>query len=301
MLRGNDKQAIFVDDADRHELEELVEEGVSRFGHCIHAYCWMGNHIHMAIQVGEIPLSKIMHNLSFRYTSYFNWRHGRVGHVFQGRYKALLIDADSRLQELVRYIHLNPVRAGIVTDAVDFEWSGHRVYLGLAHKEWISTEAVLSLFGSDGEQARRSYAEFVATESTMHPAPDFKRGTHAGVLIGDDAFAQKTLASTRHLDKPTPPSLATICAAVGKVAGISDASFTGPNRDHATTLARGAAAYLAMQLSAGSLAELSTLVGRDPATLSREAKKIRHAGPGSPGRMLAAKAEHFLKSATMQA
>jgi chromosomal replication initiation ATPase DnaA len=135
----------------------------------------------------------------------------------------------------------------------------------------------------------------------MHPAPDFKRGTHAGVLIGDDAFAQKTLAATRHLDKPTPPSLATICAAVGKVAGISDASFMGPNRDHATALARGAAAYLATQLGAGSLAELSTLVGRDPATLSREAKKIRHADPGSPGRVLAAKAEHFLKSATMQA
>jgi REP element-mobilizing transposase RayT len=149
MLRGNDKQAIFIDDADRRELEALVEDGVDRFGHRIHAYCWMGNHIHMAIQLGEIPLSKIMHNLSFRYTSYFNWRHARVGHVFQGRYKALLIDADSRLQELVRYIHLNPVRAGIVADAVDFEWSGHRVYLGLAHKEWISTETVLSLFGSD--------------------------------------------------------------------------------------------------------------------------------------------------------
>jgi REP element-mobilizing transposase RayT len=301
MLRGNDKQAIFIDDADRRELEALVEDGVDRFGHRIHAYCWMGNHIHMAIQLGEIPLSKIMHNLSFRYTSYFNWRHARVGHVFQGRYKALLIDADSRLQELVRYIHLNPVRAGIVADAVDFEWSGHRVYLGLAHKVWISTEAVLSLFGSDREQARQSYAEFVATESATHPAPDFKRGTHAGMLIGDDAFAQKTLTAARHPDKPTAPSLTAICAAVSMAAGVSDTSFRGTNRDHATTLARGAAAYLATQLGAGSLVELSALVGRDPSTLSREATKVRHAGPASPGRLLAAKAEHFLKSATMQA
>jgi REP element-mobilizing transposase RayT len=301
MLRGNDKQAIFIDDADRRELEELVEDGVGRFGHRIHAYCWMGNHIHMAIQVGEISLSKIMHNLSFRYTSYFNWRHARVGHVFQGRYKALLIDADSRLQELVRYIHLNPVRAGIVADAVDFEWSSHRIYLGLAHKEWISTEAVLSLFGSDRGQARRSYAEFVATESVTHPAPDFKRGTHAGMLIGDDAFAQKTLAAARHVEKPTAPSLAAICTAVGMAAGVSDSSLRGADRDHATTLARGAAAYLATHFCAGSLVELSALVGRDPSTLSREATKVRHANPASPGRLLAAKAEQILKYTTMQA
>jgi len=96
MLRGNGGQSIFLSDEDRDAFEALVAQGVSRFGHRIHAYCcWMGNHVHLAIQVAETPLSKIMQNLAFRYTRWFNRREQRIGHLFQGRFKALLVDADS--------------------------------------------------------------------------------------------------------------------------------------------------------------------------------------------------------------
>jgi hypothetical protein len=89
----------------------LLQEGVEKYGHRVHAFCLMTNHVHLAIQVGEVPLSRIMQNIGFRYTTYLNRRKKRTGHIFQGRYKALLIDADSYLLELVRYIHCNPVRA----------------------------------------------------------------------------------------------------------------------------------------------------------------------------------------------
>jgi REP element-mobilizing transposase RayT len=116
ILRGNGGQTIFFDDKDRTRFCFLVQEGIERFGHRIHAFCLMSNHVHLAIQVGEVSLSRILQNLSFRYTRWVNGRQSRTGHLFQGRYKAVLVDADIYLQVLTRYIHLNPVRAGIVKE-----------------------------------------------------------------------------------------------------------------------------------------------------------------------------------------
>lgn len=122
MLRGVDGQDIFVDDSDRLRLEALVADGVQRFGHRIHAYCWMGNHIHLALQVDNTPLSKIMHNMSFRYASYFNWRHQRVGHLFQGRFRSILVDSDGYLLQLVRWRYLRFVAmSDSLQDEPDFK------------------------------------------------------------------------------------------------------------------------------------------------------------------------------------
>ena len=98
----------------------------------------MSNRVHLAAQVGEFPLCRIMQHLGFRYTQWFNRRHMRVGHLFQGRYQAVLVDADSYLLELVRYIHLNPVRAGLVKAPERYySWSGHRAYLGKVRLDWL--------------------------------------------------------------------------------------------------------------------------------------------------------------------
>ncbi len=100
MLRGNGGQDIFFCPEDRYHLFILMQEGIERFGHRVHAFCLMSNHIHLVIQVSDIPLSRIMQNLSFRYPRWVNSRHKRMGHLFQGRYKALLVDGDSYLLEL---------------------------------------------------------------------------------------------------------------------------------------------------------------------------------------------------------
>jgi len=129
MLRSNAGQAIFYNDEDRYHLYLLLQEGMSRYGHRIHGFCLMSNHVHLAVQVGEEPLSKIMQNLSFRYTRWVNRKQKRIGHLFQGRYKAILVEQDSYLLELVRYIHLNPVRAKMVRQPSAYSWSG--VFNGL--------------------------------------------------------------------------------------------------------------------------------------------------------------------------
>lgn len=102
----------------------------------------MKNHVHLAIRVREIPLYKIIQNLSFRYTRYINKKKSQIGHLFQGRYKAILIDVDSYLLELVRYLHLNPVRAKLVTNPADYNWSGHNSYIGKKRESRITVDLV---------------------------------------------------------------------------------------------------------------------------------------------------------------
>jgi len=130
ILRGNARQNVFFTAADRKYFFNLLAEGVVRFGYRVHAFCLMTNHLHLALQVSDIELSAGMQNLSFRYTRYLNTRRGQVGHVFDGRFKAFLVDQDRYGLALVRYLHLNPVRAKIVRTPDAYTWSSHRAYLG---------------------------------------------------------------------------------------------------------------------------------------------------------------------------
>jgi hypothetical protein len=121
----------------------------------------MNNHVHLAVQVGDISLSKIMQNLSFRYTQYSNRKQNKTGHLFQGRYKAILVDADDYLLELVRYIHLNPYRVGLVSEVDDLQWTSHASYAENLEVPLLTTDWVLSQFGSDVDSARARYRKFI--------------------------------------------------------------------------------------------------------------------------------------------
>jgi len=194
MLRGNGGQPIFLIDDNRDAFDELIAEGVSCFGHRIHVCCWMGNHAHLALQVADTPLSKIMQNLAFRYTRFINRREKRIGHLFQGRFKALLVDADSYLLELVRYIHLNPARAKLVADPADCAWSGHLAYLGKSRKEWLTTDGVLSQFADSNGPARWRYAAFVRDSLHEGHREEFHRERAEGAIRGEDRFVENVVS-----------------------------------------------------------------------------------------------------------
>jgi REP element-mobilizing transposase RayT len=181
MLRGNAGQALFVDDEDCYHLYLLIQQGVERYGHRIHGFCCMTNHIHLAIQVAEEPLSRIMQNLSFRFTRWYNKRQIRTGHLFQGRYKAIVVDADPYLLALVRYIHLNPVRAGLVKNAKEYAWSGHRAYLGIDTLPWLETGWVLGQFAKPLKTARQRYKDFVEAGKQEGYQGAFHQGGEMGV------------------------------------------------------------------------------------------------------------------------
>jgi len=139
MLRGNGGQDIFFSPEDRYRLFLLIQGGLERFRHRVHAFCLMNNHIHLAVQVSDISLSRIVQNLSFRYTRWVNSQQKRMGHLFQGRHKAVLVGRDNYLLELVRYIHLNPVRTGLVMRAEDYAFDiGEADMCGASRKRSFS-------------------------------------------------------------------------------------------------------------------------------------------------------------------
>ena len=193
MMRGNGGQDIFYSDQDRYRIYLLLQEGISRFDYRVHAFCLMKNHVHLAIQVADIPLSKIIQNLSFRYTRWVNKILGCTGHLFQGRYKAVLVDQDSYLLQLVRYIHLNPLRVGLIKDPAEYLFSSHRCYCGLEVLPWLTTDWILGQFGNNLKQARQQYIEFVLDGIALGYQKEFHQGESDARVLGDDDFFEKVL------------------------------------------------------------------------------------------------------------
>ena len=159
--RGNRRQGIFLDEKDLQRFLAYLTDCKKRFPFRLYAYALLKNHLHLLIEVEQTPLSRIMHSLLFAYANYFNKRHGEVGHLFQGRYKAILCDKDAYLLELVRYIHLNPVRANMVKRPEDYQWSGHLSYLGGGGQGLIDEGFVLDQFSRNRSFARGKYRRFV--------------------------------------------------------------------------------------------------------------------------------------------
>jgi putative transposase len=130
--RGDRREPIFVDDTDRAALLNVIAQAAQRFDFSALAYCLMGNHYHFVFHTGQANLSRSMRHINGVFTQTFNRRHGKVGHLFQGRFKSILVDRDSYLMEVCRYVELNPVRAGMVDHAQDWPWSSYRAHAGLA-------------------------------------------------------------------------------------------------------------------------------------------------------------------------
>lgn len=161
--RGDGKDDIYLRDSDRELFLEVLENVKKRFNWALHAYCLMDNHYHLLVETPDGNLSKGMRHLNGVYTQCFNREHGRVGHVFQGRYKAILVQKESYLLELARYIVLNPVRARMVKEAKDWFWSSYRYTAGLEKTiNWLSVDWILSTFSDRRRDAIQQYEEFVA-------------------------------------------------------------------------------------------------------------------------------------------
>jgi len=187
--RGNARSEIYLDDEDRLNWLELFNDVCSRFNWICHAYCLMSNHYHVVVETVEGNLSKGMRQLNGVYTQTFNRKHRRVGHVFQGRYKAILVEKDSYLLELSRYVVLNPVRAQMVKDVADWPWSSYRATIGQVpplkclHVDWL-----LSQLGSEREQAIVRYQNFVRAGIGLPPVWEKLKNQ---IFLGEKAFVER--------------------------------------------------------------------------------------------------------------
>ena len=169
--RGNARAPIFTDDTERRHFLALLADVALHDNWLCHAFCLMDNHYHLVLETPDGNLSKGMRQLNGIYTQQFNQAHQRVGHLFQGRYKAILVERDHYLLTLCRYVVLNPVRAGMVADVEAYRWSSYRATVGLSPcPEWLQTDWVLGQFSSDRRQAQQLYSQFVQ-EGMDQPSP----------------------------------------------------------------------------------------------------------------------------------
>jgi len=266
VLRGNHRRAIFDDGGDYHRFEDILAHALDRYGADLFAYCWMTNHVHLAIRIAEAPLGAVMGIVASRYARAKQRPLETTGHLFERRYRARLVDADRYLLALVRYIHLNPVRAHLVTDPRDYRWSSHRAYLGAPYPHWLRPEMVLRVLGPTADAARTAYRRL------MNEMPDdAERDVIAASARPGRRRRGKTDPSSRTdtpVERGVSRSLDAIVAAVAIEHGVAVPDLLSKRRHAVLVRARAEIARQALREGVANLSQVARHFERAPSTLS---------------------------------
>lgn len=257
ICRGNNRQAIYRDDGDRrHYLEKLSYYCQDKKVDLL-AYCLLPNHVHLLLETPEGNLSKMMQPLQTSYTMYFNKRHGRSGHLFEQRYKAMLVDRDNYLLQVSRYIHLNAVSAQLAGRPQDFRWSSYGAYLNEKGMLGLKTETVLGqMSGSRGRQLQqyREYVEGRRGKRFRNPAPQVRQQSY----VGDEDFVEAIQKlATRSAATERRHSLRRIVKSVSAVTGVEEPEMRQRQRREAVKASRELVCYIARHHGEVSMEELA--------------------------------------------
>ena len=309
MARGNDRRRIFVDDKDRRQFVELLGEWVERFGLRLHAYVLMENHYHLLVETPEANLSRAMQWLGVSYTMWFNRRHQRAGHLFQGRFTAMVLEAESAAVEVSRYLHLNPVRvaglglrradqqrsraglvgppaAAVVTQRLEqlrqYPWSSYRAYVGRGKAaSWLTRKAVLELAGGRRADQAANYQRYVELAVREGVVESPWERLEAGLVLGGREFVARLRARLRGDDREQPqlrrltvrPSWAQVVAVVEGLKGQRWDQFCEQHGDWG----RDVALYLGRRAGRMTLRELAGKAGGiDYVSVATAVRRISH-------------------------
>lgn len=287
--RGNARQPIFVDPTDRHTFLHLLGREIDQQGWRCYAYCLMDNHYHLLIETPDANLVCGMRRFNGAYAQHFNRRHQRVGHLLQGRYKSIIVERDSHLLELARYIVLNPVRAGTVAHPNAWPWSSYNATARhCPSPPWLQAEWLLGQWGQRACTAVEAYCEFVQ-EGIEADSPWTR--LEGQMWLGSAAFRERmaALIPTRSLDnvpacqtRPDRPSADDILTAVSEayaipVDGVLKRSYPEAFR---------AAVYLLRRVANLSLKEVAAMSSVSPSRVSQIQHQVEHGKPNTPLRAL---------------
>jgi len=190
--RGNERKRIYFAKKDYLKFREYIEDAQEKYGCVLHVYVFMTNHYHMILETPNANISKIMHFINGSYTNYINKKRDRSGHLFQGRYKSILIDRDNYLLELSRYIHLNPVRANIVEKPEEYINSSYRSYVGNRKDEIVHHDQILQMISADEKIAPKIYKQFVENGMGVDLENPFLK-IYGGSILGEKSFIKQAL------------------------------------------------------------------------------------------------------------
>jgi REP element-mobilizing transposase RayT len=271
VARGNRKENIFRTKGDYERYLDLLLRYKERYHYQLYAFVLMPNHLHLLMQTADINLSRIMQGLQQSYTAYFNLRYAAVGHLFQGRFKAILCDQDAYLLTLVKYIHLNPVRAEIAARIDDYPWSSHHAYLRKGQSaELVNADFVLNLFDPRKAFAVRRYQEFM--DDAVCADREEIYGTIDQRFLGDDQFVNaivdKTRSDIKDKRKPRRHSLENIMAVVETITGISREEMRSKGKLREISKARTIFSRVALNFSY-KVKEIAEFLEKDPSAVSR--------------------------------
>ena len=300
MVRGIERRALFRDDTDRADfvarLATLAESGALT----VYAWALLPNHAHLLVRTGTRPLARSMRSLLTGYAGAFNRRHHRVGHLFQNRYKSLVVEEEPYLLELVRYLHLNPVRATVLSDlrTLDrYPWTGHSALLGTVPRPWQATATILAQYGPSRRRARHAYRTFVAEGIPQGRRPELQGGglvRSAGgwaavtaLRRGREAYGgdERILGGTEFVEalrQAAPawtaasrrcPPLARVLTAVAAAVGCPPEALAGPTRTARVARAREGAAYLWCRVGGQVGRELAAALGLSHQAVSQAATR----------------------------
>ena len=304
ICRGIERRQIFADDADRDHFVERLANLLLETSTACFAWALIPNHFHLLVRTGDVPISRIMRRLLTSYAVHYNRRHRRSGHLFQNRYKSILCQEDPYLLELVRYIHLNPVRAKIISDFSELDhypYSGHSRLMGRIEDGWQDTEAVLILFGENKSSARTRYSDFVRNGLAMGKRPELTGGglvRSAGGwsalrslremkihlksderILGDSEFVDSVLAAARetmerqyHL-KAQGFSFDTIIARVSQIFDVPEERIRTSGKEPKRVRARSVAAYWAVRELCMAGTEVGMELGLTQPAVSRSVRR----------------------------
>jgi REP element-mobilizing transposase RayT len=306
MGRGVDRQVLFRDDRDRDDFLRRLGDLATVGAFTVYAWALLPNHFHLLVRTGTRPLARSMRSLLTGYAGAFNRRHKRVGHLFQNRYKSIVVEDDPYLLELVRYLHLNPLRAGIVPDLhalARYPYTGHGALCGTRPVHWQDTATVLVQFGQRGAAARAAYRAFVAAGVPQGQRHDLQGGglvrslggwqAVATLRQGREAYAadERVLGSSdfvehlrqaaeardtrQHHLQSRSPDLPALLDRVATAAQIAPTALAGGGRSRAVTRARDGLAYLWVDVLGRSGHTLAQALGVHPVSVYRAAQRGR--------------------------
>jgi putative transposase len=273
ITRGNQRQKIFKDEEDYRQYLEIVSRYKDLYKFRLYAYVLMNNHVHLLIETGETPLSKILQGINQSYTCRFNRKYKTVGHLFQGRYKAILCDRDSYLHSLVKYIHLNPVRARVVKTPEEYEWSSHSAYIKPVRRSILDEDQVLRMFSEYKGRARQLYQEYISDGIAVKREDIYT--TIDKRILGDERFIDHVMGKCETLVEPGRKereySLPAVAAAIGEVFGVTLNQMRQKGKDRGITHCRKLLSLVANEYGYRGR-EIAKYMGKDPALITRYIK-----------------------------
>jgi REP element-mobilizing transposase RayT len=265
--RGNHQQPLFRDVVDYRALDQIVAAALDPAHARLHAYCWMTNHIHLLVEIAELPLGVLMQRIGTRFARAMQKRVPTTGHLFENRYHARLVNVDEYFLVLLRYIHLNPVRAGMVAGPDQYPWSSHDIYCGRRQAVWVTTDFGLAFFASRTPEARRRYRRYL-DETT--PTDDLPTNPKEPRVLGSRTA---TAAGPRSAPPPPRKSLAALASDVCAECGTTLADLASTRRCSKLNHAREMFAARAVCERVATQREVAVFLHRSVAAISRAATR----------------------------